>query len=358
MTIINTIIATSVVALGFVAQNAAPVNALAAGNPHAARHAGHSTNHGGVLRRKRSSHKHRKRCIAQQVPSVSSDLPAPTDSSNNGYQGDNNNNNNDSGSNNNNNNTPYVPPATGPACSGGKMLLAWGYDLSTTFMPSAITSKTCYYYNWSPWPTDPSLTNGLNFIPMFWSAKQHSEYHQNVLDNGSRPYAVLAMNEVNEGSQANMSVEEGLRQWREYIMPMRERGTLLGSPSVTSAPSGKDWLVQFTNSLGDNEKPDFYAVHWYDVDADAFINYVTDIHNTFGKSVWITEFACTDFSGQGRGCDVPAFTNKVKPFLENTDWIGSYAPFGFVGSMVGVSEDNRLMGWDGKLTGLGATWIY
>jgi O-glycosyl hydrolase len=37
---------------------------------------------------------------------------------------------------------------------------------------------------------------------------------------------------------------------------------------------------------------DAIALHWYGTDPQAFIAYVQDFHNTFGKNLWITEFAC------------------------------------------------------------------
>lgn len=41
-----------------------------------------------------------------------------------------------------------------------------------------------------------------------------------------------------------------------------------------------------------NFQVDFVALHWYGTDAQAFIAYVQDFHTTFGKPIWVTEFAC------------------------------------------------------------------
>ena len=37
---------------------------------------------------------------------------------------------------------------------------------------------------------------------------------------------------------------------------------------------------------------DGVAVHWYDVRSQDFIAYITDWHDTFGRPIWVTEFAC------------------------------------------------------------------
>ena len=34
------------------------------------------------------------------------------------------------------------------------------------------------------------------------------------------------------------------------------------------------------------------AAHIYATDSQTVINYLTDLHNTFGMSIWVTEFAC------------------------------------------------------------------
>ena len=34
------------------------------------------------------------------------------------------------------------------------------------------------------------------------------------------------------------------------------------------------------------------AAHIYATDSQSVIDYLTDLHNTFGMSIWVTEFAC------------------------------------------------------------------
>lgn len=39
------------------------------------------------------------------------------------------------------------------------------------------------------------------------------------------------------------------------------------------------------------------VLHWYDVKAEDFQKYVLDFATTFGKPIWVTEYACQNFNG-------------------------------------------------------------
>jgi hypothetical protein len=193
---------------------------------------------------------------------------------------------------------------------------------------------------------------------MFWGENHAQDFSDNVLNSNNNYGVALAMNEVNEVSQANIDPGTGAWQWRQYVLPLRQnKGYYIVSPSTTSAPSGITWMQQWLGQLGDNEKPDALALHWYGYSFTDFQNYVNLFASTFpGYKLWITEFACTDFSGQGHWCDVPSFASQAAAFLEGHDAVAAWFPFGFVGSMVGVQEENRLMNGDGSVTSVG--WEY
>lgn len=359
MPILNTIIASSAVALSILAQAATPVNALAAphGHGHLARHLGTSPNHNGALKRKRNTHKNRKRCIAASQ-SISSSAPAPTDNGSTDNSGNNNNGNTDTGNTNTGNtNTGSSTPANTPACQGGgKVGLGWGPDIASNYIPNATTGKTCFYYNWSSWAADSSLTGGLTFIPMFWGTDHIQDFQDNVI-NAANSYGIaMAMNEVNQDGQANVDPNTGASLWRQYVLPLRNRGYYIISPSTTNAPSGMTWMQNWYGQLGDSEKPDGIAFHWYGTSYDDLVAYTNNVANLFpGKDLWVTEFACTDFSYQVT-CDVGSFAPQAVTFLTNHPNVKGFFPFGFVGSMQGVQEDNRLINGDGSITSIG--WVY
>ncbi|KAG8844815.1 hypothetical protein FRC20_003389 [Serendipita sp. 405] len=310
--------------------------------------------------RKRNAHKNRKRCIAQNNAGSVTSSAVNTTPTNTGSNNSNNNNNNNSNNNNNNNNNSNGGHATnGPVCNGGKVGLAWAPDIPTNFIPNAKTGKTCFYYNWSSWPANTDLTAGLNFVPMYWGPGKDDEFRSNVAYSSNDYRVAMAMNEVNQAGQAQMDAYYGASLWRSMLLPLRrDRGYTLVSPSTTSADDGIPWLQTFMSILGDDEKPDIMAIHWYGKSFQDMVNYLTNFHNTFpGRKVWVTEFACTGFDGSGCNDDINYFANAADDWLNGQDWIGAYFPFGFVGDLHGVHESSRAMNqWTGEVTGVG--WAY
>jgi len=260
-----------------------------------------------------------------------------------------------------NNNSGNNNQATAPTCSGGKMGLAWDWQLSNDWIPHATTGKTCWLYNWSPSPPSAAQLGGLKFVPMYWGpGSDHAEsFSSNVLYSDTNYGLALAMNEVNEPTQSNLDAGTGAALWRQYLLPLRQnKGYYIISPSTTSAPTGIQWMQDWLGQLGDNEKPDALALHWYGTSFNDFQGYVTSFHTAFPSyKLWITEFACTDFSGQNIWCDVPSFAAQAAAWIEQQDYIGAAFPFGFVTSMVGVQEENRLIGGDSWLTGVGNEYL-
>jgi hypothetical protein len=187
MSLLNVLLTSSVVALGVLVNSAAPANALVA-HGHGLNARSPST-HNAVMKRKRSTHKNRKRCVQQQPLAASSSdsdsadsAPSSTDSTPPPA-----------------NNTPA--PATyqanpAPACGpGAKVGLAWGPTMPTNFIPLATTAKTCWYYNWSPYAADSSLTGGLKFVPMLSRPDDVGNFQEQVINANANYGIALAMNE-------------------------------------------------------------------------------------------------------------------------------------------------------------------
>ncbi|SCD62041.1 Glycosyl hydrolase catalytic core, partial [Streptomyces sp. SolWspMP-sol7th] len=82
---------------------------------------------------------------------------------------------------------------------------------------------------------------------------------------------------------------------------------------------------------------DFVAVHWYggDFRTEAAVQqlrtYLEAVHRRYGKPVWLTEFALTDFS-QGVRFPAPAeqaaFLSSATRMLDTLPWLQRYAWFG------------------------------
>jgi len=79
-----------------------------------------------------------------------------------------------------------------------------------------------------------------------------------------------------------------------------------------------------------SHKIDAIAVHVYGTSAQDFIDYVTDFHTTFGLYIWVTEFACQDFSG-GTPCsldDAFVFMREVTSWMDKTSFVDMYFAYG------------------------------
>jgi hypothetical protein len=54
------------------------------------------------------------------------------------------------------------------------------------------------------------------------------------------------------------------------------------------------------------------------------------MHSTFGKNIWVTEFACQNFSGrqQCNQGEVFEYMKEVTGFMDRTDYVRQYFAFG------------------------------
>jgi len=335
---------TAIAVIAALTSGPSSANALVAGHSdlgHVARHFGASAPHHTVVHRKRNAHRQRRACIQHPVGDTPGPSPSPPA--------------NNPPANNPPANNP--PPANNGAYAGrSKVGLAWAPDVPKEWIRNMVQSANGnigYVYNWSPWKFEPEILAGAKFAPMLWGWDQVGQFEQLVQPGFSD--VVLGPNEVNQDGQAYMSEGNAADLWNRHIGPRRAMGYRLGSPCTTNAPGGLEWIANWINMVG--EKPDFIAIHWYGVDINDFKNYAIRTHEMFGRPIWITEYACTDFSYQ-RGCDVWAFTQEATNWMDQQSWIEAYFQFGFVGDLHGVSEVNRLVdlgtGWP---TGLGSSFL-
>eukprot|EP01113_Clastostelium_recurvatum_P009481 TRINITY_DN14569_c0_g1_i5.p1 TRINITY_DN14569_c0_g1~~TRINITY_DN14569_c0_g1_i5.p1 ORF type:complete len:169 (-),score=27.73 TRINITY_DN14569_c0_g1_i5:54-527(-) len=138
--------------------------------------------------------------------------------------------------------------------------------------------------------------------------------------------------------------------WRQHLQPLKGQGKRLGAPAVTSAPSGKPWLQQFIQICGAACTIDFIPIHWYGSDSNAFKSYVTEMHNTFNKPIWVTEWACVEYAPPTcTQTDVDNFMAATTSFLESqSSWLERFAWFGAMKKLGNVSRTNALLTADGQ----------
>jgi len=245
---------------------------------------------------------------------------------------------------------------SGGGGGGGKAGIAWplGNDPA---IKNFKTWKTDKYYTWSPWCVDHANEVGMHCCPMLWGDKQIGDFTKLVKPGYA--HCALGFNEPNQSGQSNMSPQHGADLWRRYLNPLKDQGYYLVSPACTNAPSGKQWIKDFLNSCSGCHV-DAIAVHIYTVDPQVFIDYVTDMHNTFNKKIWVTEFAAQNFGGSGGQANygqVFDFMRKVTAFMDNTPWVENYFAFGAMHDMFNVNPANQLLAGNGHPTDLGRLYI-
>jgi len=210
-------------------------------------------------------------------------------------------------------------------------------------------SAAGWTYDWNSIPVNSQIANaGLEYIPMMWGTRSGDISNFNTAKNNGfyGASAILGFNEPDNGGQSNLSPAAAAAAWKLYIQPLNIRK---GAPAVTSAPSGIPWLQQFFAACS-GCTVDFIPIHWYGSDPAAFTSYVTQVHNTFGKNIWVTEWACVNYDGKTTCQDqnyVYGFVGATTLFLYDNAWVERYAYFGALRNMNGIPDTNRLITADG-----------
>ncbi|OWZ31021.1 hypothetical protein C347_03779 [Cryptococcus neoformans AD2-60a] len=233
------------------------------------------------------------------------------------------------------------------------------------------------YYNWSPYPDIPTSRHSslfdvpFTFVPMLWSC--NSTYIEPFLEQVANNFsdviltpqrAILGFNEPDQTGQAECSPEEAAQTWIEVIEPLKSQGYRLGSPAVTSGYSGREWMAQWYEACNGSCNPDFTAVHWYDLVAQNFIEHIQYYHSTYGKNIWVTEFAPQNFSvyntttdtydGQATYVEIQRFMDVATSYMKSVSWVERWFWFGAMYDMQGVNALDTLFVESGKQKRTGA----
>ncbi|KAI6893610.1 hypothetical protein D0869_15522 [Hortaea werneckii] len=220
-----------------------------------------------------------------------------------------------------------------PEVNDGKRGLCFTNDNYTQpWSLSGQNSQVSWGYNWfSSRYSDPSVTcqynPAIDFVPLLYSGASTltSIWADNVrreIDRGAT--AVLGFNEPDAcfaGASACMSVAEAVTVWKESIEPFA--GTVrLGSPGVTNAGYGFEWLDQFLgNCTGCTV--DFIAIHWYaNMYAFGYLqDYVRQAYERYGKPIWLTEFGYDFSEGVPTEAQVQGFLRQAVTWLDAQEYV-------------------------------------
>lgn len=231
-----------------------------------------------------------------------------------------------------------VSVSTSSSTSGCKVGLAWS-NHEADLIPQFKTSKVCWIYDWTESLEYGMVTDGMNFIPMLWGAKNEAAFKSKVV-KGYAKYAA-GMNEPDISSQSNLSPSAGAQMWKTYLAPLHNEGYQLLSPATAAGPS---WLSQFVDACNGGCEWDFTAVHVYTTTIGNFQNAVS-AYQQFNKPVMVTEYSCHDYSGNNQQCSsdqIWSFMEQTQGWMNSQDWIAAF--FFFAPMTASELESNNING--------------
>lgn len=155
----------------------------------------------------------------------------------------------------------------------------WAGSDPGQYIPLNVTWR----YDWS---AGGSTTPAVEYVPI----KQNAGWPGWGEINGKQYVShLLGFNEPNRPDQSNMTVDQALAIWPEYM----KSGLRLGSPSP-SDPFGSNgaWLYEFLDSCkARNYRVDYVVIHAYWAKSpQQWYNDLKWVYNKTGLPIWITEW--------------------------------------------------------------------
>jgi hypothetical protein len=226
----------------------------------------------------------------------------------------------------------------------------------------AISRAISWYYNWSFKPEasvgDAHVKAGVEYVPMVWGKSFDVEELVAGIPAGAK--YLLGFNEPNFARQANLTPQEAARLWPKLEEVARRRGLKLVSPAVNYCGSSSggcnvkdpiEWLEQFFAACAGCQV-DYVAGHMYSCYGEG-IQSMVDKLKTFGKPIWLTEFAC-DYDAEPTPARHTRVMTEAVASMEKDPMVFRYA--WFTGRETKARAANTL-GAPGQLAPLGETYV-
>ncbi|KAJ3820337.1 hypothetical protein F5880DRAFT_976351 [Lentinula raphanica] len=252
-------------------------------------------------------------------------------------------------------------PVNALSTGGGKGCLAWPNG-DQPYLKDYKTDKTSLIYTWRETAPSNAAALGFTFAPQMWGLSgSHLKQFASTVTAGYAKYA-LFLNEPNEVGQSSTDPAVAADAWKRFMEPLKAQGYQVGSAATSSRPNGETWTHDFFTACNGGCNPDFMAVHWYGVSANEFKSYVEYWHNTYNRTIWVTEFAYQDFNGNVQGdvdlATIQSFMSDTTSWMDQQDYIEYFCWYGAMLDMEGLNPLNSLMNLDGSPSILGEQFIY
>ncbi|KAJ7928945.1 glycosyl hydrolase catalytic core-domain-containing protein [Mycena leptocephala] len=222
---------------------------------------------------------------------------------------------------------------------------------------SSLESHIGWWYDWTP---NPSWNGSPIPVPMLWGGGGADSADASRLAAFKKitqaPQYMLGFEEpdcASGGGSAGMSVSDGVQIWEQYIAPFKAKGTKLGSPSMCKQ-AAETWLKQFSEQISTDF--DFTAIH---VNKNNMDGVKADLNHyaSYGKPIWVTEFACVDDSNGFTPCtdqgEINNYINQIVDLFESDGRVAAYA----YSNGEGLGNVWPMTNGNGDLTESGRTYI-
>ena len=189
-----------------------------------------------------------------------------------------------------------------------------------------------WMYSWGNELRD-EIPDNVEYVPMFWGKGSVTDDNINrikgLIADGKVKY-VLGFNEPDNGTQANMTVDEAIALWPK----LESLGVPIGSPATVGPDN--PWMQEFMQKAdAQGLRVDFVTVHSYGgLNVSNFIQKLKFAHETYGnRPVWVTEFAVADWSATTVDDNkysmqqVVQFMQDATNGMNQIDWVQRYAWF-------------------------------
>ena len=217
-----------------------------------------------------------------------------------------------------------------------------------------LSLRTKWSYSWSA-SRPANYPPGVEFTPMVWGYKSKESFAEDIA-NAMRAGSpnLLGFNEPDQSKQGNMSVDAVLEAWPT----LTKTGLRLGSPGCVHPD--KQWMIDFmARADALKYRVDFVCVHSYGgPNVEALVKRLTQVHERFGRPLWITEFGVGDWKAKSveehknSAATVLSFMKECLPALDGLKCLERYAwfPAATTSAPLGTSA---LFNPDDSLTPLG-----
>lgn len=190
-----------------------------------------------------------------------------------------------------------------------------------------------WMYNWGI-DRPEALPAEVDFTPMLWGDWGDEHRAKALADVAARHKAgklshLLAYNEPDQPKQSGLSVERVIELWPQFM----EIGVPLVSPGCVHPD--KDWMDAFFKEIDRcGYRVDALAVHSYGgPNAEALVKRLEQVHQRFGRPLWITEFAVGDWQAKSPQENkfsperIAGFMRDILPALDGLACVERYAWF-------------------------------